>query len=57
LQKAVLVCHYCGEELPVRIVVMSEGSRGGWFAVVEGDPGQQEQSEENGSGRRAYGDA
>ena len=57
LQKAVLVCHYCGEELPVRIVVMSEGSRGGWFAVVEGDPGQQEQSEEDGSGRRAYGDA
>ncbi|HIP87427.1 MAG TPA: hypothetical protein EYH27_03195 [Anaerolineales bacterium] len=56
LQKVVLVCYYCGEELPVRIVVMSEGSRGGWFAVLEGDPEQRGQSEER-RGGRANGDA
>ena len=35
-REALLVCPFCGEEHPVRIVVVSEGSRGGWFAVVTG---------------------
>jgi hypothetical protein len=31
----VVICRACGEELPLRVVVVSEGSRDGGFAVVE----------------------
>ena len=47
-RKAILVCPLCGEEHPVRIVVISEGSHGGWIAVVTG--GRREEA------RRAYDD-
>jgi len=35
LQDMVVICRACGEELPLRVVVVSEGSRDGGFAVVE----------------------
>ena len=35
IENAVVICRACGEELPLRVVVVSEGSRGGLgFAVV-----------------------
>ena len=34
LWEALVVCRYCGEVLPLRVVVVSEGSRGGGFAVA-----------------------
>ena len=30
-----VVCGHCGEVLPLRVIVVSEGSRGGGFALVE----------------------
>jgi hypothetical protein len=39
LREALVVCRYCGEVLPLRVVVFSEGSHGdGGFAVVVKDP-------------------
>jgi hypothetical protein len=39
LREALVVCRYCGEVLPLRVVVVSEGSHGdGGFAVVVKDP-------------------
>ena len=35
LRDALIVCRYCGEELPFRVVVVSEGSRGGGYALVK----------------------
>ena len=34
LQDALVVCGHCGEVLPLRVVVVSEGSHGGGFALV-----------------------
>jgi hypothetical protein len=37
LREALVVCRYCGEVLPLRVVVVSEGSRGdgGFTLAVE----------------------
>jgi hypothetical protein len=35
IQHAVVICRACGEELPLEVVVVSEGSHGGHFAVVD----------------------
>mgnify|MGYP006296025117 CR=1 FL=1 len=35
LHDARVVCAGCGEELPLRVVLISEGSQGGGFALVE----------------------
>ena len=35
LRDALVVCGHCGEVLPLRVIVVSEGSRGGGFALVE----------------------
>ncbi len=35
LRDALVICGHCGEVLPLRVVVVSEGSRGGGFALVE----------------------
>lgn len=44
LRDALVVCRYCGEELPLRVIVVSEGSRGQGFAVttIEGQEGSGE---------------
>lgn len=44
LRDALIVCRYCGEELPLRVIVVSEGSRGQGFAVttIEGQEGTRE---------------
>jgi hypothetical protein len=34
LREATVICHGCRQELPLRVVVVSEGSHGGGFAVV-----------------------
>ena len=34
LQDALVVCAHCGDLLPLRVVVVSEGSHGGGFALV-----------------------
>jgi len=34
LQDALVVCGHCGKVLPLQVIVVSEGSRGGGFAVV-----------------------
>ncbi len=34
LQDAIVVCRNCGEELPLHIIVVSEGSWGGGFAIA-----------------------
>lgn len=34
VREAVVVCRGCGRELPLSVVVVSEGSRGGGFALV-----------------------
>lgn len=34
LARAVIVCGGCGEELPFRVVVVSEGSQGGGFVLA-----------------------
>jgi hypothetical protein len=48
LRDALVICGYCGEELPLRVVVVSEGSRGdGGFAVVE-----EQEGAEGGAGRQ-----
>lgn len=39
LRDAIVVCRYCGEELPLQVLVVSEGSRGGGFAIVTGKDG------------------
>ena len=41
LQDTLVVCGHCGQILPLRVVVVSEGSHGGGFAVVA-----EEQEEE-----------
>ena len=35
LHDARVVCAGCGEELPLRVLLISEGSQGGGFALVE----------------------
>ncbi|MFQ6102112.1 MAG: hypothetical protein ACE5OS_12885 [Anaerolineae bacterium] len=52
LRDAVVVCFYCGEELPLRVVVVSEGSHGGGFAIVTEE---QDMAKEQGT-RRATSD-
>jgi len=42
LQDALVVCAHCGELLPLRVVVVSEGSHGGGFALVVENTDQQE---------------
>lgn len=44
LRDALVVCRYCGEELPLRVIVVSEGSRGQGFAVTTIE-GQEESGE------------
>jgi hypothetical protein len=34
IQHAAVICRACGEELPLTVVIVSEGSRGGHVAVV-----------------------
>ena len=34
LQDALVVCGHCGEILPLRVIVVSEGSQGEGFALV-----------------------
>ena len=34
IDHAIVICSTCGEELPLRVVIVSEGSRGGHFGVV-----------------------
>ena len=51
LRDAIVVCGVCGEELPLRVVVISEGSRGGGIAValpLSRDDRNQPQEEVNG---------
>ncbi len=49
LRNALVVCGQCGERLPVRVVVVSEGSHGGGFAVVVAErAGREAQEEVNG---------
>jgi len=36
-----VVCGHCGEVLPLRVIVVSEGSRGGGFALVENTDGEE----------------
>ena len=35
LREALLVCGRCGGHLPIRVLIVSQGSRGGNFALVE----------------------
>lgn len=42
LQDALVICGHCGEVLPLRVIVVSEGSHGGGFAVVENTAGEEE---------------
>ena len=49
LQDARVVCGHCGEALPLRVIVVSEGSHGGGFALVVEEPGSGG-AEERGSG-------
>ena len=39
LRSAVVICSRCGSKLPVQIVVVSEGSHGGGFAIVTEERG------------------
>jgi hypothetical protein len=51
LRNAIVVCGVCGEELPLRVVVISEGSHGGGIAValpLQRDDRNQPQEEVNG---------
>ena len=41
LHKALVICGACGGLLPLRVVVVSEGSRGGGYAVAVYDRSQQ----------------
>ncbi len=34
LDNVVILCGQCGQELPLRVVVISEGSRGGGFVLT-----------------------
>ena len=43
LQDALVVCGHCGEVLPLRVVVVSEGSHGGGFALVVENTDQQDE--------------
>ncbi len=49
LEHVLVVCGQCGEMLPLRVVVVSEGSHGGGFAVVAEEQGRQGEGE---TGRR-----
>ncbi len=40
ISEALVICGNCGEVLPLRVVVVSEGSHGGGFAVVEESVGR-----------------
>ena len=42
LGDALVICGRCGEVLPLRVIVVSEGSHGGGFALVENTDGQDE---------------
>jgi len=37
VRDAAVICRGCGRELPLKVVVVSEGSHGGGFALVEAD--------------------
>jgi uncharacterized Zn finger protein (UPF0148 family) len=55
LGQARIVCAGCGEDLPLRVIVVSEGSRGGGFALVvqeEDQRGGQITSEVEGARER-----
>ena len=41
LHRALVICDECGEVLPLRVVIVSEGSRGGGYAVVVDEQAQQ----------------
>ena len=43
LEDALVVCGQCGEILPLRVVVVSEGSHGGGFAVVAENTDRQDE--------------
>ncbi len=43
LQDALVVCGHCGEVLPLRVVVVSEGSHGGGFALVADNTDAQDE--------------
>jgi hypothetical protein len=43
--EALVVCAHCGEVLPLRVVLVSEGSHGGGFALVTGTPLPDEDEE------------
>ena len=34
LRDALVVCGHCGAHLPLQVIIVSEGSQGGGFAVV-----------------------
>ncbi len=42
LQDALVVCGHCGEILPLRVIVVSEGSQGEGFALVKNTDRQDE---------------
>ncbi|HEY73857.1 MAG: hypothetical protein DRJ03_12705 [Chloroflexi bacterium] len=42
LRDALVVCAHCGEVLPLHVVVMSAGSHGGGFALVQNMDGEDE---------------
>ena len=46
LQDALVVCGHCGEVLPLRVLMVSEGSHGGGFALVENADEQSSTQEE-----------
>lgn len=45
LRQAVVVCGGCGEDLPLQVVVVSEGSRGGGVVLVDADLQREEVNE------------
>ncbi len=46
MQDALVICGHCGQILPLRVVVVSEGSHGGGFALVEEEEQEQQEQEE-----------
>ena len=46
LEGAVVVCGGCGEDLPLRVVMVSQGSHGGGFLLVAEEPKEKTTEEE-----------